>query len=327
MRSGQTCDSIPISSAVNKASKIFSLWSPFSHAAAVLKRGRKPRAALFSSGVWYSNAGNPAIFLSRGGQTPPFCDLFAELSRNRPSFPSAIPPSPGGFVDPTDPFPRTRSPRKVVQPIRPFLPGVRFASNTVLPPPFELEYHFAFRCGTPFSYFLDYRSSRRFDQRRLTHDAARSQTQRPSSGDPDPRRPPHSSALASEHPAIDLKKGWKCLFNGKDLTGWQCCDLRQRPGGPRRLGGGGRGPHPQEKGLPPQRRAVSQTSSSTWNSRSARPMPKVIGPTAGFSSATRPTPNSSARRKSTGTTASWKSNSSIPTTWNPPSRPAAPSTT
>ena len=27
-------------------------------------------------------------------------------------------------------------------------------------------------------------------------------------------------ALAAEHPNIDVEKGWKCLFNGKDLSGW-----------------------------------------------------------------------------------------------------------
>ena len=26
-------------------------------------------------------------------------------------------------------------------------------------------------------------------------------------------------ALGAEHPKIDVEKGWKCLFNGKDLTG------------------------------------------------------------------------------------------------------------
>ncbi len=29
-------------------------------------------------------------------------------------------------------------------------------------------------------------------------------------------------ALGAEHPAIDLDKGWTCLFNGKDLAGWRC---------------------------------------------------------------------------------------------------------
>ena len=27
-------------------------------------------------------------------------------------------------------------------------------------------------------------------------------------------------ALGAEHPSINAQKGWKCLFNGKDLTGW-----------------------------------------------------------------------------------------------------------
>jgi len=30
-----------------------------------------------------------------------------------------------------------------------------------------------------------------------------------------------NSSLAEEHPKIDTHKGWKSLFNGKDLTGWR----------------------------------------------------------------------------------------------------------
>ena len=29
-------------------------------------------------------------------------------------------------------------------------------------------------------------------------------------------------ALASEHPNINVQRGWTCLFNGKDLAGWHC---------------------------------------------------------------------------------------------------------
>ena len=27
--------------------------------------------------------------------------------------------------------------------------------------------------------------------------------------------------IGAEHPEIDLEKGWECLFNGRDLSGWQ----------------------------------------------------------------------------------------------------------
>jgi hypothetical protein len=39
-------------------------------------------------------------------------------------------------------------------------------------------------------------------------------------------------ALGAEHPKIDIEKGWKCLFNGKDLSGWHTVtsDNGRRPG-------------------------------------------------------------------------------------------------
>lgn len=33
--------------------------------------------------------------------------------------------------------------------------------------------------------------------------------------------PGMASQAAEAHPTVDLKKGWKSLFNGKDLTGWE----------------------------------------------------------------------------------------------------------
>jgi hypothetical protein len=36
-------------------------------------------------------------------------------------------------------------------------------------------------------------------------------------------------AMAGEHPTIDVQKGWKQLFNGKDLTGWATRDTDGNP--------------------------------------------------------------------------------------------------
>ena len=70
------------------------------------------------------------------------------------------------------------------------------------------------------------------------------------------------SALADEHPKIDLNQGWKSLFNGKDLTGWRPIksmgqlDSRKRARGSRHLGRRRRHAGPQGRRRSLDRRPV-----------------------------------------------------------------------